>query len=527
MKHFTSSVNSDALNESMFKKFGKKINFGKYTREQLEDARNKLRTELNQQELVSGFSDLLKDDQYQQNKFMLDVLNTRIKEMLGESARLDEKAKSKKQQKFMGMVYAAKKGKKPASKKVAKAAKGMSKKAAKDFAKTKHKGLPEKVKKKKANETVGRDMKGFLKNTGPGTGRGVIQPPPGQPDYEAARKKPAAQRAGMKPAPHPEKPDRGTHGRGRPMPEDGQTLINKRNAKLSGGHAMEEYNSKGNSMKTFEAKKKAARKRATKDWDGDGKIESPRDEYFGSRDKAIRKAMGEGNEPASNKRFKAKNAKKAPAAKPPASAKKKSAKTKARVSEPKVTVGKKAMKESAIKQNYRTILEGLRRYIREDEEGKAKDITAGSDMVNDFTSWMQRIGQYQTKSMIELADSIRANFGHQEAETFKSTVAPALQQALDTLTASRETLTKAVAVLAGEEQPQEMMGAEPNEEPVAPMAGPDTMNPEAETPEDEFGASDAAAGGAETAGREQRESREYRRAQKLAEAHSIISKLAR
>ena len=56
-----------------------------------------------------------------------------------------EKSVSKAQQRFMGMVYAAKKGDKPASKEVAKAAKGMSKKDAKDFAKTKHKGLPDRV----------------------------------------------------------------------------------------------------------------------------------------------------------------------------------------------------------------------------------------------------------------------------------------------------------------------------------------------------------------------------------------------
>ena len=61
---------------------------------------------------------------------------------------LDEKAVSKKQQKFMGMVHAAQKGEKPASKEVAKVAKEMPKKAAKDFASTKHKGLPEKAPKK-------------------------------------------------------------------------------------------------------------------------------------------------------------------------------------------------------------------------------------------------------------------------------------------------------------------------------------------------------------------------------------------
>jgi hypothetical protein len=63
-------------------------------------------------------------------------------------SQLQEKAKSKAQQKFMGMVYAAKKGEKPASPEVAKVAKGMSKKDAKDFAQTKHKGKPEHVKKK-------------------------------------------------------------------------------------------------------------------------------------------------------------------------------------------------------------------------------------------------------------------------------------------------------------------------------------------------------------------------------------------
>lgn len=62
------------------------------------------------------------------------------------NSNLDEKAVSKQQQKFMGMVYAAKTGEKPASKEVAKVAKGMSKKDARDFAATKHKGLPKKVK---------------------------------------------------------------------------------------------------------------------------------------------------------------------------------------------------------------------------------------------------------------------------------------------------------------------------------------------------------------------------------------------
>lgn len=55
-------------------------------------------------------------------------------------------AKSKAQQKFMGMVHAAQKGEMKPKGAVAKAAKSMTKKAATDFASTKHKGLPEKLK---------------------------------------------------------------------------------------------------------------------------------------------------------------------------------------------------------------------------------------------------------------------------------------------------------------------------------------------------------------------------------------------
>ena len=61
--------------------------------------------------------------------------------------QLNEKAVSKQQQKFMGMVHAMQKGKKVkgASPELKKVAKTMGKKDAKDFAATKHKGLPSRV----------------------------------------------------------------------------------------------------------------------------------------------------------------------------------------------------------------------------------------------------------------------------------------------------------------------------------------------------------------------------------------------
>ena len=75
-------------------------------------------------------------------------------DMDDEQEPIAEKAVSKKQQRFMGMVSAAKKGEKPASKEVAKVAKTMKKGDAEDFASTKHKGLPEKAAKKNKEEDV-------------------------------------------------------------------------------------------------------------------------------------------------------------------------------------------------------------------------------------------------------------------------------------------------------------------------------------------------------------------------------------
>jgi hypothetical protein len=70
---------------------------------------------------------------------------------------ISEKSVSTAQQKFMGMVYAAKKGEKAASPEVAKAASEITSKEAKKFASTKHKGLPAHV----AKEEVQLDEMGM------------------------------------------------------------------------------------------------------------------------------------------------------------------------------------------------------------------------------------------------------------------------------------------------------------------------------------------------------------------------------
>jgi hypothetical protein len=100
-------------------------------------------------------------DEYMQNQASDD----------GEEEPIAEKAVSKQQQKFMGMAHAMQKGEKipGASKELKKVAKTMKKKDVEDFAKTKHKGLPDKVKsKKKEVDENSEDGRLTTTQTGPG-----------------------------------------------------------------------------------------------------------------------------------------------------------------------------------------------------------------------------------------------------------------------------------------------------------------------------------------------------------------------
>ena len=84
---FRPQITSSKLRENFTKQFGKRVNLERYNREQLEDMRNKLRTRVFQYEGTKGFNDLLHNESYQQDKAMLELLNTRIKEMLGEDIK--------------------------------------------------------------------------------------------------------------------------------------------------------------------------------------------------------------------------------------------------------------------------------------------------------------------------------------------------------------------------------------------------------------------------------------------------------
>jgi len=77
---FHKPITAQALNESAEKTFGQKLNLESFSMEQLEDARNKLRTKLYQFENTEGFNAVHENDSYAKNKLFLDVLNQEIVE---------------------------------------------------------------------------------------------------------------------------------------------------------------------------------------------------------------------------------------------------------------------------------------------------------------------------------------------------------------------------------------------------------------------------------------------------------------
>jgi hypothetical protein len=445
---FYQPLSSSQLLENLDKQFGLTVDLQSYSREQLEDIRNKCRTIQFQQEAKAGINDLLTNETYQKNNALLQLLNTRIKEMLGEDI--------KKLRDRMDQLSEAKKG----------------------------------------DGNLANNAKPYDEVT-----RGdVIAGRLGKDEMGGKKKEKKVKEETRKVT--------GTYGKKHDAESDDAAPETPKDKKFDTDALQSVSNSQlpknPTKGKVYKAKESIEKKHAK---DCDCK------ECMQQEGKMPMKKVGGKSVPAFAADGKGKN-----------DLTKKGSAPKKGVN----PFAKKKVDESQFKHNVRFVNESLAFLINEDEEGKAKAITAASDIVNDFTSWMQRVGQYQTKAIIELADAIKADFGAAEAETFKSSVAPALASTLETLTAQRETISNAVAVLAGEAAPEEPMGMEPGpemspEEPGIDATAPDELNPEAG---DEFAAADAAAG-AGTTGREMRESREQRFARKLAESHSIIAKLAR
>ena len=149
--------------------------------------------------------------------------------------------------------------------------------------------------------------------------------------------------------------------------------------------------------------------------------------------------------------------------------------------------------------------------VTEGEIQQASAIVTAKTMVDRVGRWIEELSGMENDTLLQLGDSIRDEMGSEQAKNFISAVAPAIQQALENLKTTRETLSTGVRQLTGEEQAAGMLGAEPEGgEDMAEPAAPDEMNMPAEEPAaDEFAAAEPAAGGLGDAGREQRESINY------------------
>ena len=161
------------------------------------------------------------------------------------------------------------------------------------------------------------------------------------------------------------------------------------------------------------------------------------------------------------------------------------------------------MKESMATES--TQGESMRKII-EGEIQQASAIVTAKTMVDRVGRWIEELSGMENDTLLQLGDSIRDEMGQAQAKAFIEAVAPAIQQALENLKTTRETLSTGMRTLTGEEQPAEMLGG--SDDAGDMEAEPDAMNAEPEMG-DEFAAAEPASGGEASAGREQRESIQF------------------
>ncbi len=169
------------------------------------------------------------------------------------------------------------------------------------------------------------------------------------------------------------------------------------------------------------------------------------------------------------------------------------------------------------------VREGLNRWIEENrpltesEIAKSGAILAAKDIVDSFQDMLEDISKMQNEQLPALLDTIRDQIGQPQADAFKGTVTPILQELVTALQGARETADGAARTLAGEQVaapmgmpggdaglgPDEMAGMAAGEVPggVPPGGG---MISDLDSDTDGFDATDAAAGGEQDLGRKKR-----------------------
>jgi hypothetical protein len=150
-------------------------------------------------------------------------------------------------------------------------------------------------------------------------------------------------------------------------------------------------------------------------------------------------------------------------------------------------------------------LEERRTQLNEGEVGNAEVLLAAKDMVDSVQDAIEKVGKMQNEQLPQLLDSIRDQIGSEQAEGFKNAVGTTLDTLMQNLQTAREGVDSGVRILSGEQVDQPM--AMPGDQAGTDLTGGDAELPPApgsDLDQDEFGATDAAVGGTEELGREQR-----------------------
>lgn len=152
------------------------------------------------------------------------------------------------------------------------------------------------------------------------------------------------------------------------------------------------------------------------------------------------------------------------------------------------------------------VRESLNKWLNENQQlmegelGKSEAILAAKDMVDSLQDMVEKISKMQAEQLPALIDTIRDQIGLEDADQFKNAMTQLLADLASTLGQARETADVSSRQLAGES-----VASAPTEMPLP--SAPTGMEPsdmDMETPDDDFAATDAAAGGPETVGREKR-----------------------
>jgi hypothetical protein len=178
------------------------------------------------------------------------------------------------------------------------------------------------------------------------------------------------------------------------------------------------------------------------------------------------------------------------------------------------------------------VKEGLDRWMRseqglfESEMGRSEAVLAAKDIVDTIQDMLEKVSKMQNEQLPALVDTIRDQIGADQAEAFKGAISGLLGNLYQTVSTGREQADTAVRQLAGEQTGGGDMSMGGGDELGgldaglggddlgggldAGLGGDDLGGSDLDA--DEFGATDAAAGGAEELGRERRGMSEAKKA---------------